>query len=354
MAAFCPSRALYYPHYEFASAAWVKHALLYWEGLLRMAPDHARPADDAEIRQLIDLKLIENVRPEPFFSRTLDRFGERVERVYRASGTLPECIPPLRGIRGFDPKRFEARRAEILRELEARGWKRFAEAAGEGNPRLRAVVYAGHAVVISDQLKVAPVTDDPIFNAVMTFLSEHKVTRDPKQVPPGEGFALAELKVPAPSVDAIADLPVDRLVEVRHKLAEQRRRFRERVQSHASDMAELPNEAAVRAHISAFQAEVKEDMLAAREVLREAKVKDRWSLFSVSAPASLAVGVTLGTAASPLLGPAAAAGTFALSVTNWFVQHRKEKPPGGNYLVSLESAAHEKSSLGDALHKLVA
>jgi hypothetical protein len=70
-----PNKALYYPHRDFGSAAWVKSGLLYWEGIYRMKAEGLTAHDDPEIRELVAAGLIENLSPEPFFDRATQLFG---------------------------------------------------------------------------------------------------------------------------------------------------------------------------------------------------------------------------------------------------------------------------------------
>jgi hypothetical protein len=89
--------------------------------------------------------------------------------------------------------------------------------------------------------------------------------------------------------------------------------------------------------------------------VKDAKAKNRWSLLGISAPASLAVGMSIA-GASPVLGPAAEVGTLALGVTSWFMQKRNEdSAPESHYLLSVEEAATAPwqrltHALGDLVH----
>jgi hypothetical protein len=135
---------------------------------------------------------------------------------------------------------------------------------------------------------------------------------------------------------------VQRLLAVRDKLAKGRRSFRHKVENHKAAIAELPDVDAVRDHMKSFAAEIREDLEAQRDALKEAQVKNDWSFLSVTAPASLAVGMTIAGATAPILGPVAGVGAVALGVTNWYVQRRKGHKARSNYVLALQTEMGRK------------
>jgi hypothetical protein len=330
-----PHKALYYPHLEFGSVAWVKRALLYWEGLARIVAV-ARPNDDPEIHELVEAGLIEGVEATALTDRVAAIFGDRLEDLLHQRGGMPDSIPRARGLRGRCPELVEKKLKETERTLESQGRRAAAKAIREMPDQALTlyVTVASHA--IAQERTLAPVTDDPIYSAIHTYFGEAKVMLDPKAVP--GGLAAADLLVPTPSVDAVASVPVARLLELRNQLAQQRRNFREKVEAYMSSIATLPNIDAVRDHMKEFAVSIRDDLEAQRDAMRAAKAKDDWSLLSVTAPASLAVGVAIAESSTPVLGPIGGIGAAALGVTNWFFQRRKGYAQGGNYMLLLEEA----------------
>jgi hypothetical protein len=97
--------ALYYPQIEFPSAAWVKAALLYWEGLLRIVPDGRTPEDPPEVKALVDAGVIQDVSPAPFRSATSEAFGTRLEDLLQSRRGNPSRTTgraPRRGRRASE------------------------------------------------------------------------------------------------------------------------------------------------------------------------------------------------------------------------------------------------------------
>jgi hypothetical protein len=338
-----PTKALYYPHLEFGSAAWVKSALLYWDGLVRLVDD-VQPKDDPEILELVGAGLIEAVKFEPFRPQVKHLFGERFVALLGSRGGLPDSIPPARGIRAdLD---LEAKLVkELAEELENQGHHEASEVIRAKPEQTLALAATFAAHVIAEERSLSPMTDDPTFAAIDTFFAEEGMTSEPKAAP--DGLAEAELLIPSPSVDAVANLPVARLLEVRDKLRGQRRAFRRKVESLRAAIAKLPSAEAARDQIQAFAADIRDDLESERQAMREAKAKDDWTFLTVTAPAALAVGVTIAGPSSPFLGPAGV-GAVALGVTNWYVQQRKGRQVSANYLLAL------KGELGAKGHEISA
>jgi hypothetical protein len=354
-----PYKALYYPHPEFPSSAWVKSALLYWEGIVRFVPLRLYgPRDDPEIRELEAAGLVENVPPGhlgPLWTRTARVFARRVEDLLSSHGDdVLRSLPPLSGLRGVAPDTLREAIETGAHQMEAQGFAIAARALRTEPLSALGLYFTAVADVVAHERCLAPVTDDPTFDAITTYLDNARVEQKQENISPAEALEVAQLFIPTPSAEAVAALPVARLLEIRRKYAQQRRSFREKVQAHASAIAHLPTLEAVRDHMSAFAREIQEDVDAAREAMREANVKDRWALLGISAPASIAAGIQLAGASTPLLGPVGTAGSLALAVTSWVMQKRKsERNPAQHYLLLVERAVGARDhGLGDALQKL--
>jgi hypothetical protein len=332
-----PQKAIYYPHVEFASTAWVKSALLYWESVVRWRPPGSAPQDDPEIEQLLAARLIEELSPEPDARHAAPEIGQRIEELIGAlGGELPACLPGIRGLRGMAPEREERDRAEILEAME--GYPLAKKAFVERSDQARALFLTLWAEKVAHERRFAAVTDEPVVDAIALYLEHDQVTDDARRLTPGRGQAIAELSLPTPSLEAIAQLSVERLLEIRQKYAHQRRHFRETVQARVAAIAELETPQAIEEKLKALEAETRDDLEAAREAVKDANVRERWSLLGVTAPASLAAAMSIA-AYSPVLGPAGGVGAIALGVTSWFMQKRAGSPPPvTHYLLSVDAA----------------
>jgi hypothetical protein len=332
-----PPRALYYPHIEFRSTAWVKSALLYWEGIVRSRPPESFPQDDPEITQLIDAGLIEERTLEPLGPQIVPQIGERVEELMRVhGGRLPPGIPGIGHIRGSSVELEKREHEEVLDDL---GGYPLAQQAFAELDRACTLLYTFGIDKVASALGFSPVTDDPVFNAIAMYFEHERITQDPKKLTESDGHAIAQLIIPTPSLQAIAELPVERLLEIRRQCAAQRNHFREQVQAHLAAIAELPTPEAMNESLRAFQEETRDDFEAAREAVKETKAKERWALLGVSGPASLAAGASVAAAGSPVLGSIEGIGALAFGVTSWFMQkHTGTGASANHYLLALDAA----------------
>jgi hypothetical protein len=336
-----PQKAIYYPHVEFASTAWVKSALLYWEALVRWRPPGSAPQDDPEIERLLAEGLIEELVPEPEARQAVPAIGEQLEELIGAlGGHLPGCLPGIRGLRGIPPEQEERDRAGISEALEdyPLAKKAFAESADQA----RALFLTFWAEKIAHKRRFAAVTDDPVIDAITVHMEHKRVTQDPRSVA-GDGHAIAELSLPTPSLEAVAQLPVERLLEIRQKYAQQRRHFRETVQKRVAAIADLKTPQAIEEQLKALEAETRDDMEATRQAVKDAKVKERWTLLGITVPATLAAAMSIAAYSPlPVLGPVGGIGAMALGVTSFYVQKRKGTPtPANHYLLSVDTALKE-------------
>jgi hypothetical protein len=343
-----PSKALYYPHLEFGSAAWVKGALLYWEAVARLVGD-VPPKDEPEIRELVAAGLIETIEFEPFRPQMTRLFAERFVDLLRQCKGFPKKVPRVRGLRAdldLPGRALE----DLAQELESQRHRDAAEVVRTKPEQVLALVATFAAHMVASHRSLAPVTDDPVFSAIDLYFAEEGITSDPKAAP--NGLAEADLLVPTPSVEALDSLPVSRLLEIRDSLRGHRRAFRHKVEALKTAIADLPTIEAVRDRIELFAADIRDDLEAERRAMKKAQAKDDWTFLTITAPAALAVGVTIAGSSAPILGPVAGIGTVALSVTNWYVQRRKSREASSNYMLSLKSELGE-TGLGVGLQQLL-
>jgi hypothetical protein len=335
---FQPSRALYYPHTEFRSTAWVKCALLYWDGIVRSRPPESSPGDDREIQQLAAAGLIEDAHLVSSRRQMTPEVGPPVEQLMHLhGGRVPPGIPRMERPRGLSAEFEERVRREVLDDLRGSplAQKAFAGDLGQA----RTLFYTFLKGRQADALGLAVITDEPIFDAMTTYFRQQGgITEDAKHLSEANGTAIAQLCLPTPSLEALADLPVERLIEIRRKYAEQRHRFRQRVQAEVTAIAQLPTQQAIEDRLKTFQVEIQDDLVAAREAVKDSRARERWTFLGVSAPASMAAGISIAAAAETMLAPVAGLGTVALGVTSWFMRNRLGSAPGNNYLLSLENA----------------
>jgi hypothetical protein len=327
-----PVKALYYPRIRFESLGWLKAALLYWEGLLRIVPEDFDPLDPPGVHDLVEAGLIESVAPGRFLREAQESFVRSLEKV--APGHSPP--PPVTDRGSGALLHVSEIEPELLQELRTRG---LAITAGEwaSMPDAVASLYkVTLAGVAGRELHAAPAIDETEADVAAWFYRSREERGG--RGTPGlvDGFACARRVSPFPSIEE-RGVPASRLLAIRRMYATQRRTFREHVQTRVAGIDRLPSIAAVRAHLDDVVSEVEGEVNAQRRDLGTANARNALKVVTVSTPAALGTAVTL--AGAPL--PTAIAGVTAslgLGVADWFLQKRQLARGVTNYVLSLEEA----------------
>src|SRR5258708_3266009 len=76
-----PVKAIYYPHIQFESLGWLKAALLYWEGILRIVPDGFEPFDPPEVHELATAGLVSSISPSRYLESVRRLFSARLDEL---------------------------------------------------------------------------------------------------------------------------------------------------------------------------------------------------------------------------------------------------------------------------------
>jgi hypothetical protein len=343
MADIQPLRALYYPSVNFARIGWVKGALLYWEGLVRIVPKAYALQDPPELSELAAEGLIESVDPGPFHEAARDSFLRRLrpEGRTRSMPSARKDEHPAQRRERYELMRAEDLAPGLVQELRAFG---LAEEAGE-SVVMPSPVAALYRTALSDAigraLHVIPAAERPMSEVASLYQAcrdDASASRSPIRI---DGYAFARSLQPFPSVEA-ARFSNAALVRTRQRLAAERRAFREHVQSRALAVAELPSEDAIRSHLSDWEHEVQREVDAQRRGLRASHVRDAWKALAIAGPAS--AGVTAVAAGAPgIIGAAGAAGSVGAGVTDWVAGRLQRRPTPFQYLLSLERLSSRRS-----------
>jgi hypothetical protein len=349
--------ALYYPGPELPSAAWLKAALLYWEGLLRIVPDGETPQDPTDVKALVEAGVVQNLSPAPFLRTTAETFGTRLEDLLqsRKGQPLDDHRSSTGGTRdGEERVHLTQIEQSLVSELES---KRLLSIDGQWAHMSPTVARLYHITLANEaarQLFAAPVTEDNGCNVAATYLSARKVTSDPQGVPT-DGWQWAELYTPFPSIDSVRALSVKKLLNLRTKNAHLRQRFREAVQRGTAAIATLPSAEAIRTHLEDMAKEMERELEDQRDALRAARIHNVWTLLSLSSPMSIGTGLSLAAGAMPAAA-VGAFGTVGLGIVNWFFERKAEKREGGHYLLALcpdVDRAKMTADFSDRMHRII-
>jgi hypothetical protein len=335
-----PVRALYYPRIQFGSMGWVKAALLYWEGLVRIVPEGFGTEDPPDIYELGAAGLIENVSPAPYQGAATTAFLKRLEDVLRLWNVLSPCLEgerSLRKLRKYHLIRAGELDAGLLKELQAYGLAAAADGWVTMSSEIAELYKITLALEIANQRHAAITTDDPRCDAAAAYFARQKLTGEPTPATLVDGYHYARTIEPFPSLEH-ADVPVHQALRFRHRYSEERRAFRELVQAKTSYLATLPTVDAIDSHLRDFTAELKNEADAQRSTLRAARARDTWKLLGIGTPASLGAIVTFA-GAPPVIAALGGIGSVGAGVTDWILERRPGRQPATRYLVSLEGLA---------------
>jgi hypothetical protein len=332
--------AIHYPDSRLASVGWMRAALLYWEGLLRIVPDGCEPLDSPEVDRLVRAGLIENVSPTRYFRSATEVFERRLEELLRT--------PRERRFGSNRPMGTLIRVAELepglLQALQTRGLARTAGEWASMSPELATLYRVTLANEIGQALHTAIATDEPGFDVAGTFLSGLGLTRDRQSEAPVDGFACVRTLNPFPNIER-GGLTDATLLELRRNHASQRRAFRERVQARAVAITTLPS-AAIESQLKDFQTELQSEVDARRNALRSSNLYNVWRTARVGSPAALGAAVTLAGAPS-LVAVAGIIGSAGIAVTDWLLQQRRLRRTNDHYLLSLDAAVSTRTPRGE-------
>jgi hypothetical protein len=331
--------ALYYPGSEFTSVRWVKAALLYWEGLLRIVPDGITPKDDDEVRELEAAGLIRKVSPGPYRAAAARTFEQQLAEILPGRDDM--IIAP--GSSNEDARLEAVHLTEIdeslAKDLQSRKLLAVSGTWARMPAELARLYHVTLGCVAGEELFVAPVTDHVLSDEASAYVvCRKRLALDPKTVPVN-GLAWARLAVPFPGPDMVAGLSARRLIEIREKYARQRRVFRDLVQARATAIFALPSVEAIRSHLEDFAKEIHGELELQRHALHVTRVREAWSLLGISAP--LSIGAGLATLGAPLLvATAGGIGSIGLGVVDWFLERDLSRRLDTHYLLALEASVN--------------
>jgi hypothetical protein len=329
MPAVPPVKALYSTHVQFRSIGWLRAALLYWEGILRFAPDRFSSFDPPEVHELVAAGLIENVSPERYRKPAADAFSARLDELLASSRRQP-CLgtaDPLIHVSQID--------RDLLQTLQRRGLAASSGDWAKMSPDMAALYKATLANTAGRELNAAPTTDDTSCEAPAYF-ELRKLAQGSAPPAPPDGFACARVLQPFPSIEAATSLTAENLKKIRKNSSAQRRMFRETVQDRVLQIAELPSEEAVISHLQDFKREIEAEVDSQRGALLVSSLRDAWRLLLISAPAS--IGTAIAVAQSiPLLAAAGVVGSFGLGIADFWTRATQRKR-AGHYLLLLDAA----------------
>jgi hypothetical protein len=266
--------ALYYPHIDFRDDAWLKAAALYWPRIARLAPAGYRRKDSGTARQLCgELDFILDIEPSPYAAEIAGEFV-RFTRAHREAlqsrYSIPDTLVNKRGdpvtkLRGRDAfgeclplpgerdgsGYIHSKKLAIafLEQLRESGLAALADDQWiVVDPALAAVYISALAERVARSNDLAVVTDqerthgtlngwdmETLASVLLGNDQAEERALDIDEV--GALYAAVAVKVTVPA--QIRDIPVEKIIRARRKLAPEFDAFRDHLSLLADRLTEL-------------------------------------------------------------------------------------------------------------------
>jgi hypothetical protein len=327
-----PIRALC-PRLHFPPTSWVKAALLYWEGLVRIVPEGSTLQDAPEIHDLARAGLIEDVSPARYREAVKEQFLRRLSGVSQMQFDRPPA--PKDTLESSTGRYSVIHVDEIdpgLREpLETYG---LAASGGEWvtlSYEIAELYIGALAAEIGRHLHAAPAIDPSRLDAASYYGSFRRLA--PDGAVPVDGYACARLLAPFPAIEA-NPISTAALIKGRQKLAGERRAFRDLVQARATHFVTLSSPDAIASHLRDFATEVRSELDYQRGRRTLGRIRDLLNLAASSASAA---------APSAVADAAGRMGSLGAAATERGLGGREEDGEAVAYLASLERVVRRTS-----------
>jgi hypothetical protein len=334
-----PVKALYYPRTHFSSTGWLKTALLYWEGVLRIVPEDVLLQDPPEVHALVDAGLVENVPAERYQAGAKRCFLGHLEGAFErdAEGPFPCSFERDESGRSHY-KIFLIGKIErgLLKALQAHGLAMASAEWATMASEMTDLYLMGLANEVARDLHAAPSSNPPLEDIPSTFLALQRTGSEPTAKVLADGYACARTMGAFRQLES-SDLSVPKLLRARQKYAQGRRAFRELVQERATAMAALRSARAVESHFRNLADELESEADAERNRRSATHWRTAWRVAGVVSPASIG-GVVTVSGAPAIAAAIGGVGTVAAAITDWVVESRKVRH-ASSYLLSLETLA---------------
>jgi len=342
-------KALYYPYIHFRSIDWLKHALLYWEGVKRIVPSDDYVTNDApEVQTLIHESLVENVPATKYREEAAKTFRPRLDTLARNRGGNY-----LAGTDGHHAATALDRETKVHidkldenlgRQLIGSGLARQVGTAfrmEEGIAALYMLSLAGEA---SRKLDAPVVTDSPESEVSSLYFNTYEGTGEVT----ADGLAMARIICPFPAPASLNNVPLERILEIRGQFSAQRREFRRKMQGLAADLGSVDSPEALNDLLTDSKKEVQDNLSEHRKAIDELKVNTVWTAMSISVP-TMIVAAAAAAPIPPVSVAILGATALSIGVINWYSQVRGKQralsqASPWHYLISLEKEVMDRHS----------
>lgn len=297
--AFSTGTALYYPYIHPRNLNQVKAALLFWDRVRRIVPDslvqeHGVIGDSADIKALVDHKLLITTGPAPYEENASERFLRHIEpRKSKFLISLDAARELVLRNKGIHEEKFGD---ELIYKLQGLGVAhRLGKWVGMRDEVGAFYMYCLAAEMgtrIKAPLLAASIDDSSLGKAL---LFEPDSSADVSEV-------LLEVGIRFPGPDALQHVPLRDIIQFAERRGTERQRFRQEVQGIINIARSKADANAIADYLESQKVMIREAVDALWATLDELGVGETNSYAKITIPAGIAAGL----AALPFSTPAAA------------------------------------------------
>ncbi len=353
-------KALYFPYIHFQDENWLKHSLLYWDGIKRIVPRSFPPNDNDGIRRLVNESLIENVDPTsgstPYTQGAAAEFIPTIKDLksrrqgHLGRGTNISTQVAQRGdyalvhVEKMDQKVIRALQKSDLIKEQGDWVSMDADLAG-----YYLLCLAAH---ISEKQNAPLLSDSFEMETGGTFFQHSRIKPRVKPQDNDLSFRLARMVLPVPRPENLSGIAMEQIVKFHRQFEAERMQFRTAIEGAAQGAAGLTDPTAIRDFLEEKKKTIATALKDQRKTVEELRVGVVDSLLSVSVPGAVAGTMTGFDPISMAIGAGAG---LAVSMISWFTKARGEKRKtirdcDWHYLLRLEEHFKPKDVYKDGQH----
>jgi hypothetical protein len=348
-------KALYYPYIQIQDENWLKLALLYFDGIHRIVPKYTDLHDSVIEREVVDRGLLEATSPEDYREAAEEKFKQDFlpllkQETSEATSALEQASQT------FSKNRVSTKLLHIEKmtynfrlELKSLGLARQDGEWLKVDSNVAGSYMMCLAIEMSNSIKAPPVTDTLEYLDLGEYLSFGKVPRNPSSEPHS---ILLNVGIDFPDPQSLKEIPISTVLNFHENRQDERRRFRQAVESITAEANKVTNPIALQGFFSEKGREIKSAVEDHQKALDELKIKSIGSLLKISVPTMIsALSPAL---VAPQLAPVLTVGGITWSLIEWWAEIRgqrreKIKSCPWHYLLSMKQVYKPKTSLGVSL-----
>jgi hypothetical protein len=347
-------KALYFPYIHFQDENWLKHTLLYWDGLKRIVPPGYKPHDSELVKALISEGFIESVDPGPYTAAVADEFIPTLRELMSTRGHASRGETVAREVEAnaqqasVHIQKMDERVADMLRSSGLAQQSGDWYAMDSGTAGYYMLCLAAH---ISEKQHAPMLSDSFEMETGGTYFQHSRIrSQNSQSRADAAAFTLARMVMPVPQPADLSALSVHQMIDFYRDHDTQRTQFRKAIEKVTNDAANLEDSTAVKDLLQQEKKRIKSALADQKKAIDEFGVGAAMSLMAVSVPSGLVVSALQHF--DPVVTSVMGGFAVALSFIGWIAKTRQAKRKAvrdsdWHYLLSMEKSFDSKAVAGE-------